>query len=311
MSSNGIEGGSRNPRNQIAPGLASQSLASRRTFLRLVGGGIAASLTGCAFRRCELASDTPIPDLIGHLNTNIDQITSWRSFDVNLKPRGAMMVAPSVAATVVVERPNNFRLHATALSVDVADLGANDERFWFWVKNDEEPGIMTARHDCLQEAQKHLPMPIDPRWLIEAMGVIPIDETEVDIEKHPTDPKRVFFRRKRTSPNGSQVDLVSTVDTCQGVIVEHSLVNRSGDILALARLSEHQRNGKNGPVLPHTIEFGWPQEKVGLSLRIGKLEINPSTLSEQTFEMPQIANCPVYDIGGELQQASGVGKSKV
>lgn len=311
MSSNRFANGSRNPRDDIAPGQSRHSLASRRAFLRVVGGGIAASLTGCAFRRCELADDTPLPDLIGHLNRNIDQINAWACHKVTVKPHGGMLMMPSVSASIAVERPRNFRLVASAVTVDVADMGSNDERFWFWVRNDEEPGILTARHDCLQAAQQQMPLPFEPDWLIETLGVIPIDESEVEIEKHLTDPKRVYFRRQRTAPDGSQVELVSTVDTCQGTIVEHSLRNRSGDIIALARMSEHLHDGKTGVVLPHTVDLSWPRAKLGLSLRMGAIEINPTSISHKLFAMPQIADCPIYDIGGETQQASGIGRSKV
>lgn len=307
MSSNGFEGKNGIPRDTLAP----STRVSRRSFLRAAGATIVGSLTGCAIRRCELASDTPIPDLIAHLNHNIDQLNAWRCTNVSVKPHGGMLMSPSVSASMAVERPRNFRLQATAVNFDVADMGSNDERFWFWVRNDEEPGILTARHDCLQAAQRQMPLPFEPDWLIEALGVIPIDESEVKVEKHPTDPKRVFFRRKRTSPDGSHVELVSTVDTCQGIILDHSLSDRQGDIIALARLSEHERDGKTGVVLPHTVDLSWPRAKLGLALRMGAIEVNPTSISNKLFAMPRIADCPIYDIGGETQQASGVGKSKV
>jgi hypothetical protein len=285
---------------------------SRRSFLSSLGATAAASLAGgCAFKKCELAADTPIPDLIAHLNHNIDQLNSWRSTMVKVKPFGGMLLAPSVSASMAVERPRNFRLQAQAVTIDVADLGSNEDRFWFWVKNDEDPVILTARHECLGEAQRVMPMTFDPDWLIETLGVIPIDENEVKVEKHPTDPKRVFLRRKRSAPDGTPIDLVSTVDTCQGVIVDHSLSNLKGDIIALARLSEHERDGKTGVVLPHTVELSWPLAKMGLAFRIGAIEVNPTTISNKLFAMPHIADCRVHDIGGEVEQAAGPGRTKV
>lgn len=291
-----------------------RATASRRAFLRAVGGAVASSLVGCtskfALRKCELAADTPYPDLVSHLNRNIDQINAWRCTFVKITPHG-MMLAPSLSANMAVERPRNFRLQASIPTGNLVDLGSNEERFWFWMRNDEEPAILTARHDCLAAAQQQLPMPFEPDWLIEALGVIPLDENEIEFEKHPTDPKRVFFRRKRQAPDGSPVELVSTVDTCRGVIVDHSLSDKTGKIVAVANMGEHERDGKTGVVLPHQVDLAWPMAKLGLKIRMGAIEINPETLTAKQFTMPEIANCPVYDIGGETQQAGHTGKAKV
>jgi len=286
---------------------------SRRGFLQIVSGVVLSSLTGCATwrlgkQRCELSPDLPMTDLVAHLNANIDQINAWNCNHVKIGLQGAAMAMPSVSARMTVERPRNFRLKAEALGQDVVDLGSNQERFWFWMKG--EDGILTARHDQLAAAQKQLPLPFEPDWLIEALGVIPLDENEIEFEKHPTEPKQVFFRRQRQAPDGSPVELVSTVDTCQGVIVEHSLVNRRGTIIALAKMGEHERNKEvrsawsgqpreDGPdlVLPHQVVLSWPQAKLGLTIRMGAIEINPESIPEQMFVMSD-RNGRVYDIGG-------------
>lgn len=291
------------------------SAVSRRSFLRTMGGLAAASLTGCAagfsLRKCEIAKDMPFPDLVAYLNRNTDQITSWRCDKATLKARGGPLLVPSLNAMIAIERPRKFRLQGTVLNSNVVDLGSNQERFWVWVKNDEDPGILTSRHDCLRAAQQQLPLPFEPDWLIEALGVIPLDPDEIEFEKHETDPKKCFFRRKRTAPDGSPVELVSMIDTCKGVIVSHTLSDRAGNLVAMARMSEHEHDGKTGPQLPHTVELSWPQAKLGLVLRMGAIEVNPESLSETQFEMPRMAGCPVYDIGGETQQASETGRTKV
>ena len=297
-----------------APADSPRAINSRRAFLRTVGGAISASLIGCTskfgLRKCELAADTPTPELIAHLNRNIDQINAWQSTHVTITPHG-MMGMVRLSANLAVERPRNFRLQASIPTGNVVDLGSNDERFWCWVRNEDEPMIITARHERLAAAQQQLSMPFEPDWLIETLGLIPIEESEVEVEKHPTDPKRVFLRRRRKAPDGTSVELVSTVDTCNGVIVEHSLADRSGRIVALASLGEHERDGKSGIVLPHYVELAWPSAKMGLKIRMGAIEINPESLSANLFKMPEIANCPVNDIGGETQQAVHTGRAKV
>ncbi|MDB5389891.1 MAG: hypothetical protein JWM11_5537, partial [Planctomycetaceae bacterium] len=242
-------------------------------------------------------------DLVDHLNRNIDQINSCSCYDSTIWAEGGTFLAPSLTADIAIERPRNFRLRAKALNMDMVDLGSNEERFWFWGK--EENVILTARHDQMAAAQRQLPLPFEPDWLIEALGVIPLDEHEIEFEKHPTEPKRVFFRRQRKAPDGSPVEIVSTVDTCLGVILEHSLRDRSGRIIALAKMSEHIRDGKKGMELAHTVALSWPQAKLGLKIRMGKIDIDPGSLPQQLFQMPDM-KCEVVDIGGNGRAAQQV-----
>ncbi len=320
MSHNQLHNRERNDRHKSATAStrtapARGSAVSRRAFLKSLTGVFAGSVTGCAFKRCEIAKNLPFPDLVAHLNRNIEQIHAWQCEKVGIKIRGTPIIVPSLNATLAIEAPRNFRLQASMPigGNDLADLGSNDERFWFWMRpeNEDENAILTARHDCLAAAQQSLPMPFEPEWLIEALGVIPLEESEIDFEKSPDNPKHVFFRRKRHAPNGSPVELVSTVDTCAGVIVDHSLSDRAGNMIALARLSEHYHEGKSGPVLPHLVELSWPQANMGIKLTMGAIEVNPDRFSSKQFAMPEIANCRIEDIGGETQQASDTGRSKV
>lgn len=289
---------------------------SRRSFLAGATTALASSLTGCrsfqiGAKKCELPPNVSDADLISHLNRNIDQIGSWRCMAVNISPQSNFMIAPSLSANMAVERPRNFRLQASAGPMDMVDLGSNSDRFWFWIRNNEDPGLFTARHDQLQFAQEQMPIPFEPDWLIDALGVIPLDESEIQVDKHPTDPKRVFFRRQRTTPDGQPVQLVSMVDNCQGVILEHSLIDQQDNIIAVALMNEYSRDGKTGVVLPHQVELTWPQAKMGLKLRMGAIEVNPPAISEKLFALPQIANCPTYDLGGETQTVQESGRSRI
>lgn len=297
---------------------------SRRGFLRAMGGLAVSQLTGCAAWRMgrlgrpksELSPDLPMSDLVTHLNSNIDQIQAWTCNSVGISFEGGRMMMPSVSAKMTVERPRNFRLTAEALGRDVVDLGSNQERFWFWVKGEE--GVLTARHDQLAAAQEKLPLPFEPDWVIEALGVIPLDESEIEFEPHPTEPKQVYFKRKRTAPDGSPVELVSIIDKGQGVILEHSLVDRRGGIIALAKLSGHRlnfevkvnekgRREKTGPglILPEYVTLSWPREQLGLKMHFGEIQINPPSIPTQMFVMTD-RNCEVFDIGSDGREAEQV-----
>jgi hypothetical protein len=288
-------------KSQDKPGIVIPT-RSRRGFLQIMGGVMLSALPGCAAlgmgarAKCELSPDLPMSELVAHLNANIDRINSWSCNDAKIWAEGSRFIAPSLSADMAIERPRNFRLTAKALNIDMVDLGSNDERFWFWGK--EENVVLTARHDQMAAAQRQLPLPFEPDWLIEALGVIPLDENEIEFERHKKEPKQVLFKRPRKAPNGAPVELISTVDTCLGVVLEHSLVSQSGKVIALAKMSEHERVGKAGPVVAHTVALSWPQAQLGLKLHMGWIQINPDSMPKQLFQMPDM-KCEVVDIGGQ------------
>jgi hypothetical protein len=275
---------------------------TRRGFLQVSGGIILSSLTGCAGWRVgrqmkgELAPNLPMSDLVSHLNANTNQIDSWYCSRVGVGAEGEMMPNVTLSADIAIERPRNFRLVAKALTAVIVDLGSNDERFWFWDKSQNM--MLTARHDRIAAAQQQLPLPFEPDWLIEALGVIPLDESEIEFEKDSTHSQRVFFKRQRKAPDGTPVEIVSTVDSSLGVILEHNLIDQRGKVIACAKMGEHARDPKTKIVQAHSVSLSWPAAKLKLNMRFGPIDTNPKTLSRELFKMPD-KKCEVVDIGGD------------
>jgi hypothetical protein len=267
--------------------------------------------TGCLFGRfgqrdpyalnapCTLPSNLSLSELVAHLNRNTERMTSWRCMNVAISSRGPLGLPVKLSAMLAVEQPRNFRLLASLGANNEVDLGSNDERFWFWISRFKPPGVYTARHDQMDVALRRFPIPFQPDWLVEALGVVPLDESEFTMQPHETDPRLVNLIRYRPAPQGDPVRLVMVVDICHGLIVEHRLHSPSGQLVARAGLKNYLRDGVTGAVLPHLIELDWPQEKLGLTLELGAIEVNHGPLATQTFALPEIGNAPLRDLGAE------------
>ncbi len=85
---------------------------------------------------------------------------------------------------MALERPRNFRMELTSFGVTKADIGSNDEEFWFWVSGD--PSIYWCRYADLENTS--LAMTYRPDWIIEAMGlktISPVEAHQIQVRKGP------------------------------------------------------------------------------------------------------------------------------
>jgi hypothetical protein len=133
-------------------------------------------LSGCrAFNNGSISS-TPRPlaartfDIDGFVaehNRNAELIQS-------LTAKPSIGVAGRVMRTrtegrLALERPRNFKLELSTMNDKKADIGSNDEEFWFWVQNDKDHSIYWCRYADL--AASSLAITHQPDWIIEALGL--------------------------------------------------------------------------------------------------------------------------------------------
>ena len=57
-----------------------------------------------------------------------------------------------------------------------ANIGSNDEQFWFWVQSDDDPSIYWCNYADLESSA--LAVTYQPDWIIEALGLKPITPEE-------------------------------------------------------------------------------------------------------------------------------------
>lgn len=266
------------------------------------------TVTGCASIRnwvafsrparpvpCRLATDANAAEIVNAINENVARLYAWSSTDVKITARQSG-VPITLSAALAVESPRNLRLIVRSLAADEVDLGSNHERFWFWMRRSEVQGILTAAYEDVADGRPMGPVPFQPEWLIEALGVIPFASSEFQMHEQPgTQPRRVLFVANQVTPQGRPVRRSMLVDACQGLILEHSLREPTGRLIARAVLGHYQQE-PGGVRMPHRIDLQWPDSGIDLTMRLGKIEINPTSVSEQTWAMPAYPGTPVIDL---------------
>jgi hypothetical protein len=281
------------------------------TLLALLALALGSSLSGCAWMRnciggrpampapCVIASDASKEDIVAYLNENTAKVTAWKTDRANISIRGQTPFPLSVGANIFVEAPRNFRLIASSLVGREADLGSNHEHFWFWNKHNEEKYVFRARHDEDPEKMRRVPIPFQPDWIIEALGVISIDPEEVTMQPGRPGTSTVLLTADKVSPQGFKIRKVIVVDTCRGVIIEHAVYDArsSSRLIARAELKGHTRDVKSQAVLPTQINLDWPDAQLGMTLSLPQIEVNPTRIPPQTWAIQPIEGYTVYELG--------------
>jgi hypothetical protein len=287
----------RRVRNPRASGEGLVSVLAALTLVTAVSGCCTSRyftwMPGCGQPPCVLAPDATQQEVVEHLNRNISRLYCWRSTDVSIRARG---VPVSLSAHLAVESPRKFRLMARSMRGDEADLGSNSERFWFWMREGGKH-VYTASHEDIDRAQDLMQLPFEPDWLMEALGVIPIDETKVRMERPTPDVQQVQLVSQHRTSGGLDVTKVIVVDTCRGWITQQVLYGPRGRVIARADFDRHQLDPETGITMPHRIHLEWPASETTLTLNVGDIEINPHEMPEETWQMQEKHGYPVLDLG--------------
>lgn len=284
----------------------------RGAFLLLV---IAIQWNGCSasrfLTRREPALDAEMSkqQLVEHVNRNIlgtestPGLSAWKTSDAKVQVTGIPFPLP---ASVAVEAPLNIRIvvHHPISGAQEVDLGSNRERFWLWTKEQSE--VITSRHEDIELAlqQFEMPIQIQPEWLMEVFGVIPLDEAEFTLQ-HPNSKEPVIdLVAIRQSPTGGQVERVIRINTFSGQIQEHQIRNTNGEVIASATLDQYVKM-PNGTHLPTTVKIRWPVAQTEMKITLGHPEVNPPSFATASalWNMPDVPGAKVVDIGEMSRKA--------
>ena len=235
-----------------------------------------------------------LQQVIEVVNRNNSQIHSFWTTEARLSGTGF----PALRASVAFERPLRFRLQAnTALTGPELDFGSNDQHFWFWVKRNDPQAVYFCRHDQFAASRARQMVPVDPYWLIEALGIAEFDPGLPHHGPFAIAANRVEIRTIRNTPEGATTKF-TIVDTVRGQIVEQRIHDAQDRLIATAVASGHRRDPASGLVMPTSVEVGYPAAQFSLRLDLGNVQINrPQGNPVELWTMPSYEGSPVVDLG--------------
>lgn len=259
---------------------------------------------------CALGGDATLEQVVAKINENTALMPAWTSNRCRLSPKGLSAVAGSVSASIAVAAPRNFRLRASGPGGPVVDIGSNTDEFWFWSQYDQEPGVKVCSHSDAELATRRMPVPLQPDWVMEALGVTQLDASGLTFEPIPSTHSRWLGGQSRanlvsyyTASNGAVIRKVIVVDTCQGTILRHEL-KHGETTLARAEMRDHRRCPRTGAIYPAAVDLHWPASGVALTMQFDSVDIAPTGTNPVIFDRPEIPNTPVIDLAAEARRRS-------
>ncbi len=276
-------------------------------LLAVVAGLFGLSGANCNFlwpRQDEFASlpaaIPPSPTLeqvIQAVNANNGRIQSFSARHATLSGTGF----PTLQAAVEFQRPMRFRLRGqTRLTGPEIDLGSNDELFWFWVRLNQPPAIYYCRHDQFAASPVRRSVPVDPYWLVEALGIAELDPALPHQGPFPLRDGRLEIRTIRETPDGIATK-ITVVDARHALILEQRLYDSRNQLLAGASAGRYRRDPWTGLFMPTVVEVRTPATQnspaLVLQVHLGSVEINrPVPAADQLWAMPVYENAPPVDL---------------
>ncbi len=240
-----------------------------------------------------LPENSTLDQLITAVNDNTARVQSVNVTQATISLPGV----PALPVSLALEPPLRFRLRAsTALTGTEVDLGSNDELFWVWIRRNQPPAMFYCRHDQYATSAARQIMPVEPQWIVEALGLVRIDPIDQPQGPTPVGSGRVQIRTIRHSAIGD-LTKITVVDPRRGIVLEQNLYDASGRLLATARTSAHRTDPMTNAVLPRHIEIDYPSAQLTMKIDIADLQVN--TLGPQHAQLwtkPDYAGYPNVDL---------------
>lgn len=296
----------------------SQSAANQSTNASLIlamlvaaGGALSVvSLSGCRLARGGNAYSAGGPEappmisatastaeIVAAVNQNAARVQSYTAPNATFSMPG-LPGLPLLRGSVVLQRPRQFRLRAgTALAGEEVDLGSNDEVFWLWAKRNEPPALYFARHEQAGSIAAAQMLPVEPAWVVDALGLVELDPTAAYQGPFPRADGSLELRAAVVGPSGP-VERVTVVEPTHAWVVEQHVYDAAGTLLASAVATSFRFHPQAQVSLPETVTLRVPAANLALTVNTGAVAINaPIANPHQQFEMPLREGYPQVDLG--------------
>ena len=179
---------------------------------------------------------------------------------VRAEVRVAMDGIPGrLKGTLLIERPRKLRLKAGLLGVSEmgVDVGSNDELFWVWSRASlpgQQPTLFYATHRDYQHSTLRSALPIEPTWLIDALGFVqfsPADRHEGPILRSDGRYEIRSYQQSGSHP----VIRISAIDPKYGWITQQTIYDAQGKRIAYVNSIKHKFYPEHDVSLPQQVQI--------------------------------------------------------
>jgi hypothetical protein len=237
-----------------------------------------------------------LDQVIAAVNQNAAKVQNYQTNNATISVPGNAMV-PALRGNIAAELPNKLRLQAsTALSGPEVDLGSNAELFWFWVKRNEPPALYFSRHDQFTGSAAQQVIPIEPSWLLDALGFMQFAPT--DFHEGPISHGNGTLEiRSVVQSRLGPLTRNTVIDARRAWVLQQHIYDGQGTRLATAVARSNQYYPALGVSLPQEIEVSLPLAQMDLHIDVGTVQINQMAPNPALWQLPVLTGYPQIDLG--------------
>ncbi|MDR1491571.1 MAG: hypothetical protein LBT05_02440 [Planctomycetaceae bacterium] len=263
-----------------------------------------------------LPTEATLNDIMTFVNNNNGRKRSFVTTNARISIDG---VPVALNSQIVYEYPKKYRAIGVvmALSGNDFDIGSNERLFWVWYKQDPQNAIYYCSRDQYETSSVRENIPIDPNWLIEAMGIAIFQPNEEHQLMGRTPEGHWKITTKRPTPTGTFIKN-TIVDSNTACVLAQELYNPVGRFVASAESPNHTVDAVTGITYPQTVNMRFylaGNQQFGMRLTMGQVQFNQSSaFVADTFTMPNLGSQAI-DLGKIsvqqpiVQQVSGAVQS--
>ena len=189
-----------------------------------------------------------LPEVIQAVNSQSDRIVDVQADAARLSVAG---FPASLRASLRLERPRRMRLKATLMGNPLLDVGSNDELFWMWTTDSP---VLFARHEQFENSVAKQILPVEPTWLIDAMGLIHFDPQGPHQGPYRRQDGGIEIHTRLATRSGERLRVVG-IHPQYGYITEVQMRDMQGQLLAVARADRHRHDPIQNVTLPGRVQL--------------------------------------------------------
>jgi hypothetical protein len=263
-------------------------------------------LSGCrALSNGSLAPTSPlrtertfdVDAFVAEHNRNVERIQSLEARPT-VSLGGRMRAAAD--GRLALERPRNFKLELLSAGSPKADIGSNDEEFWFWVQSDKDKSVNWCRYEDLESSA--VPITYQPDWIIAALGLKAISAEEaagIKVRAKGTEKETTALVFPSTRNGGETYTREIIVWNKTRRIKEHRLyAGKASNLIAQAEVSKYEEieigstetGDRDSCLVPGNIKLEWKREQLILEVTLRKISVNQfdQSRSASLFVEPRV-----------------------
>lgn len=241
--------------------------------------------------------------IVAAVNQNSSRVRSLTATNASITIPD-MMGLPILNGNIAAERPGRFRLTAgTAITGQEIDLGSNDELFWLWVRQNQPPAVYFCRHAQFANSSIRQLMPVEPSWLLAALGMVDIDPATVIDGPKPSVRGEGTVELRTWLPSASgNLQRVLLIDATRAWVLEQHVYDQGGTTLLASAVAESHRYYPLEQVsLPDRVSIRLPTANMALTINLGTVQINQLQGDRaQLWTMPAFDGYQQIDLGNAV-----------